>query len=215
MEPTWDEQYKQLWDDRYKKEEYAYGKAPDAFFEQWLKKFEPGLILMPADGEGRNGVFAATLNWQVTAFDLSAEGKAKALQLAQQRGVNLAYLVGDLEQLAFDEQCFDAIGLIFAHFAAEKKSQFHQKLDRCLKPGGVVIFEAFSKNHLQLTLNNPHIGGPKDINMLFSKEDLVADFKDYEILLLEEEEYILNESIYHNGKGLVIRFVGRKPLPSK
>jgi SAM-dependent methyltransferase len=198
------------WDERYKEQEFAYGKEPNLFFKEWLLKFEPGSILMPADGEGRNGVFAACLGWKVTSFDLSTEGRSKALQLAKERQVELEYIVGDFKQLEFEKEIFDAVGLVYAHFSAEKKSIYHRKLDELIKPGGIVILEAFSKNHLELIKLNPKVGGPRDINELFSKEEIRNDFKNYEILILEEEEILLYEGNYHNGKGSVVRFVGRK-----
>src|SRR4051794_3192290 len=116
MKESWDEQYKNMWDDRYKDQVYAYGKEPNLFFKEWLQKFEPGSILMPADGEGRNGVFAAQVGWKVTSVDLSAEGKSKALELAKEHQVTINYIVGDLEQLQFEKESFDAIGLVYAHF---------------------------------------------------------------------------------------------------
>ncbi len=200
----------QKWDNRYKDQEFAYGKEPNVFFKEWLQKFEPGSILMPADGEGRNGVFAAQLGWQVTSFDLSVEGQSKAMQLAKENHVTLDYIVGDLEQLKFNKETFDTIGLVYAHFSAEKKSVFHKKLNDYLKEGGIVILEAFSKNHIHLRKLNPKVGGPNDIDMLYSKEEIIADFKNYEIVLLEEEEVLLNEGNYHIGRGSVIRFVARK-----
>ena len=201
---------KQKWDERYKETEFAYGTEPNLFFKEWLPKFEPGKILMPADGEGRNGVFAAQLNWSVTSFDLSAEGQLKALKLAKENNVSLEYSVGDLEELEFEKNSFDAIGLIYAHFSAEAKSKLHQKLNTYLKPGGIIIFEAFSKSHFHFKKQNPKVGGPDNIDDLFSKEEILADFKNYEILLLAEEEIVLNEGKFHIGTGFVIRFVGRK-----
>lgn len=198
------------WDERYKDPEFAYGKDPNMFFKEWLSKFEPGSILMPADGEGRNGVFAARLGWEVTSFDLSVEGQSKALQLAREHHVALAYIVSDLEQLQFERETFDAIGLVYAHFSADKKSLFHRKLNDYLRPGGIIILEAFSKSHIHLNKLNPKVGGPTDINMLYSKSEIIADFGNYEVLMLEEEEILLNEGKYHIGKGSVIRFVGRK-----
>ena len=50
-----------------------------------------------------------------------------------------------------------------------------------------------------------------DMGMLFSKAEIMADFKDFEVILLEEEEILLNEGKFHLGTGSVIRFVGRKP----
>ncbi|OJJ20605.1 methyltransferase [marine bacterium AO1-C] len=201
-----------MWDERYQKQGFAYGKAPNVFFKEWLSKFNPGSLLMPADGEGRNGVFAAELGWQVTAFDLSKEGKTKALQLAAEQGVKLDYLVGDFAELEFAPASFDAIGLIYAHFAPEKKAAFHQRLSECLKPGGIIILEAFGKNHLEYRQQNPKVGGPGIAEMLYSEEEIRADFKDYEMIKLTEEEVTLNEGRHHNGKGSVVRFVGRKPV---
>jgi SAM-dependent methyltransferase len=200
----------QKWDERYKEPEFAYGKDPNEFFKEWLPKFAPGSILMPADGEGRNGVFAARTGWKVTSFDLSAEGQAKALQLAGENDVALEYIVADLDHLMFESGSFDAIGLVYAHFSAEKKSIFHKKLNDYLRPGGIVIFEAFSKNHLRFIELDPKVGGPREIDMLYSKEEITADFANYEMLLLAEEEIVLNEGKYHIGTGAVIRFVGRK-----
>ena len=205
-----DEKYREKWDTRYKEQEFAYGKDPNNFFKEWLPQFKPGSILMPADGEGRNGVFAVQAGWKVTSFDLSVEGQSKALRLAKEKGVTLEYIVGDLEQLNFERESFDAIGLVYAHFVAEKKSPFHKKLNDWLKPGGIIILEAFSKKHLPLRQLDQKAGGPDDINMLYSKEEIIADFENYEIVLLQEEEILSNTGKYHNGKSVVIRFVGRK-----
>jgi ubiquinone/menaquinone biosynthesis C-methylase UbiE len=202
----------QKWDERYKDSEFAYGTEPNAFFKEWLLKFKPGKILMPADGEGRNGVFAAQLNWNVTAFDLSSKGQQKALKLASENKVALEYIVGDLQQLEFEKNSFDAVGLIYAHFSAETKSKLHQKLNEYLKPGGIVIFEAFSKSHLDFKKANPKVGGPDNINDLFSKSEILEDFNKFEILYLEEEEIVLNEGKFHVGTGSVIRFVGKKEI---
>lgn len=211
MNKTWNEEYKALWDNRYREQEYAYGKEPNEFFKEHLQRFSPGSILMPADGEGRNGVFAAQCGWRVTSLDLSTEGKVKALQLASERNVSIDYLVGDLEELHFGAASFDAIGLVYAHFGADRKQALHQRLAHWLKPGGVVIFEAFSKRHLDLYKLNPSVGGPRDIAMLFSEEEMTTYFAGYEIVVLEEREIGLSEGAYHIGTGSVIRFVGKKP----
>jgi len=210
MNKSWDANYKNMWNERYMDNEFVYGKEPNLFFKEWLQKFETKSILMPADGEGRNGVFAAQLGWDVTSCDLSEEGKLKALDLAKENNVTINYIVGDLEQLDFKKESFDAIGLIYAHFAADKKSRLHKKLNDYLKPGGLIIFEAFSKLHLLYNQIEPKVGGPKDFDMLFSTLEIATDFENYEILLLEEKEITLEEGKYHIGKGSVIRFVGRK-----
>lgn len=199
-----------MWDERYSDTDFAYGKAPNQFFENWINQTKPGKILMPADGEGRNGVYAATKEWNVTSFDLSAEGKKKAEILAKENNVNLHYLVGDFEGLQFEENSFDAIGMIYAHFPASKKSTFHQRLTSYLKPGGLVILEGYAKSNLPLVQENPAIGGPKDLDTLYSKEEIENDFKGFDILYSKEELVQLTEGKYHNGEGSLIRFVGKK-----
>lgn len=200
----------QRWDDRYKSEEFAYGEEPNNYLKEQLEKLNPSTILFPAEGEGRNAVFAAKLGWKVSAFDISEEGRNKALKLAEANNISIDYQVGELETLDFHEEQFDAVALIYAHFPAEIKSEVHQRLDALLRKNGIIIFEAFSKKHLEYVTQNEKVGGPKDIESLFSIEEIKTDFTNYEIIELEEKEIELSEGLFHNGTGSVIRFVGRK-----
>jgi len=80
------------------------------------------------------------------AFDISREGKQKALQLAESNNVAVDYQVGELQNLNYSEGQFDAIALIYTHFPAGIKLQLHKILDKYLRTGGIVIFEAFGKS---------------------------------------------------------------------
>ena len=206
MNNTWTDR----WNDRYSSEEFAYGTAPNNYLKEQLEKLKTGSILFPAEGEGRNAVFAAQLGWKVSAFDISAEGKNKALKLAEANNVVIDYQVGELETLNYQAEQFDVIALIYAHFPATIKSSIHQTLETYLRKDGYIIFEAFSKKHLEYLAINDKVGGPKDIESLFSIEEIQSDFPDYEIIQLEEKAITLNEGLFHNGKGSVIRFVGKK-----
>jgi SAM-dependent methyltransferase len=198
------------WDDRYSSEEFAYGEEPNNYLKELLEKLSPGTVLFPAEGEGRNAVFAAKLGWKVSAFDISEEGKNKAIKLAETNNVPIDYQVGELETLNFQPRQFDAIALIYAHFPAAIKSEIHKQLNQLLREDGIIIFEAFSQKHLEYLAINEKVGGPKDIESLFSIEEIKADFPNYEIIELEEKEIELNEGLFHNGTGSVIRFIGRK-----
>jgi 2-polyprenyl-3-methyl-5-hydroxy-6-metoxy-1,4-benzoquinol methylase len=206
MADTWTDR----WDERYGETEFAYGEQPNNYLKEQMEKFPAGNILFPAEGEGRNAVFAATLGWTVSAFDISNEGKKKALQLSEKNNVAINYQVGELQNLNYTEGQFDAIALIYAHFPAGIKSQLHKMLDNYLSIGGIVIFEAFSKKHLEYLAINPNVGGPKDIESWFFIYEKNYDISNYDIIQLEEAEIQLNEGLYHNGLGSVIRFVGRK-----
>lgn len=67
----------EFWNQRYASVDYAYGTSPNLFYREKLEFVSPGKILFPAEGEGRNAVYAAKSGWNVTAFDLSTEGKKK------------------------------------------------------------------------------------------------------------------------------------------
>jgi 2-polyprenyl-3-methyl-5-hydroxy-6-metoxy-1,4-benzoquinol methylase len=201
---------KEKWDDRYSKKEFAFGEEPNNFFKEQMSHIPPGKILLPAEGEGRNAVYAATLGWSVYAFDLSIEGKKKAVQLASKNRVDINYEVGEFQSLSYQPNQFDAIALIYAHFQADKKSSYHKILATYLRPGGTIIFEAFSKNHLDYVTKNEKVGGPRDLESLFSMDEIKSDFDNFEVVRLEEVEVELREGLFHNGKGSVIRFIGRK-----
>lgn len=201
----------EMWDSRYSETEYAYGINPNKFFESYLNEFPlSGKLLLPAEGEGRNAVFAAKKGLDVTAFDISIEGKKKALKLAKNENVEIKYEVGNLFDLDIIKEKFDIAALIFAHFPPPILSRYHNKIADLIKDGGIIILEGFSKSHLPIRNENPKVGGPNKMEMLFSIESIKDDFPNFEIIKLEEVEVQLNEGNFHNGKGKVIRFIGRK-----
>jgi 2-polyprenyl-3-methyl-5-hydroxy-6-metoxy-1,4-benzoquinol methylase len=196
---------KDFWDKRYAESEFAYGALPNEFLKEQLQYFSTGKILFVCEGEGRNAVYAAIQQWNVEAFDLSAEGKKKALQLAEQNNVTINYQVKDATTIQYPENSFDCIALIYAHFPETIRKSIHQKLVHWLKPNGIVILEAFNPNQL-----NNASGGPKDESMLYTKELLKNDFNDLDFQQLTDDVIQLNEGKYHIGKADVIRFIGKK-----
>jgi SAM-dependent methyltransferase len=194
-----------FWDERYHHAEYAYGKNPNLFFYQELQKLKPGSLLLPFEGEGRNAVAAAKLGWKVTAFDQSLEGKRKALLLAQENQVTIDYKTGQLQELNFPYEQFDAIGLIFAHLPLAERQEFHQAIIKKLKPQGILILEAFHEKQL-----GKSSGGPQQKEMLFTEEKLRADFQDLSTISMVDLETNLDEGLFHQGLAHVIRMVAQK-----
>ena len=194
-----------FWNQRYSTEEYAYGETPNEFLKNELPKLQPGKILFPAEGEGRNAVFAATLGWDVTAFDSSIEGKRKALLLAAKHNVLIKYQIIDYQNIDFREDYFDCICLTYAHMPGNIRNKVHKKLASFLKPGGTIIFEGFSKEQI-----NRNTGGPKKINFLFDEKELKNDFNDFSVINTRKNEIRLNEGLYHRGLASIIRLKGIK-----
>ena len=200
-----------FWNERYTAAEYAYGEAPNEWLKEQLSTLRPGRILLPAEGEGRNGVFAATLGWEVNAFDISAAGKDKALKLAQKQGVQIDYFVGSFGDIQYAPESFDAIALIFAHFPPAFRQQWHRQLGQLLRPGGLILLEAFTPRQLVFNTNNPAAGGPRELPLLFTAGMIAEDFEGFEVMLAEETDTVLDEGPFHQGTGAVLRFIAKKP----
>jgi 2-polyprenyl-3-methyl-5-hydroxy-6-metoxy-1,4-benzoquinol methylase len=196
---------KEFWDERYGSKEYAYGTEPNEFYKTQLSSLTPGKILLTAEGEGRNAVYATTLGWDVTAYDINTEGRKKAELLAMKKGVKINYTMASHEQFTTELETYDCIVLIFVHSAPDNRQIIHKKLSGLLKPGGRIILEAFSKQQI-----NNNFGGPRNVEMLFSEEDLKADFSGFSTLNISEETIELYEGDFHKGTASVIRMVGEK-----
>jgi 2-polyprenyl-3-methyl-5-hydroxy-6-metoxy-1,4-benzoquinol methylase len=195
---------KNFWNERYGQKMYSYGKAPNAFFAQKLMHLPKGKILFPAEGEGRNAVYAAIKGWNVKAFDYSEEGRKKALELAKSYDVSIDYDLIDASDFQVTEQ-YDVIALIFAHFAGEERKQLFLKLEQSLAPEGYLIMEVFSKSQI-----GRESGGPKDPEFLYSKAEIQSLLPDLDFLILEETRIELDEGIYHQGDAAVIRVLAQK-----
>ena len=191
-----------FWDDRYESRDYVYGTQPNHYFQQQLDAIEkPGRLLLLAEGEGRNAVYAAEKGWQVTAVDFSAKGREKALALAAERETNFDYLLADIRQFDIAAQGgWDVIGLIYAHFPAEWRAEIHQKCAAALRPGGRIILEAFNRKQL-----NRLSGGPKNIDLLFSKSMIEQDFEALEPVECVETTVFLKEGQGHSGLAELVR----------
>jgi cyclopropane fatty-acyl-phospholipid synthase-like methyltransferase len=195
---------KEFWDERFGQKMYYYGKAPNVFYANQLIQLQKGKILLPAEGEGRNAVYAAIKGWTVKAFDFSEEGRKKALDLAASYDVTIDYQLMEASEFQASES-FDVIALVFAHFAGEERKQLFEKLEKSLAPEGHLIMEVFSKNQL-----GRESGGPKDLELLYSKSEIQALFPNLDFLILEEMKIELDEGFYHQGDAAVIRVLAQK-----
>ncbi len=192
-----------MWDSRFASEEYVYGTEPNNFFKEELLKHAPGKLLLPGEGEGRNAVFAAGMGWDVTAFDSSIAGKEKAERLAAKNKVEITYLLDSYESANFEENSFDMIAFVYTH--TNIREHQHKKMLNFLKPGGIIVLEGFSKNQL-----NYNTGGPGNVDMLYSIDEIKADFKLLSEINVREEEISIEEGQFHSGKASVIKTLGKK-----
>ncbi len=195
------------WNDKYGQVDFLYGTHPNEFLVSQVYRLTPGSrVLVLGDGEGRNGVWLAQQGLDVLSVDQSAVGLAKTRELAAQRGVPIRTEQTDLTTWKWPENEFDVVAAIFIHFPSAVRAQMHARMVTALKPGGVLILEAFTPKQLEYKT-----GGPQDLDRLYTADMLRNDFGMGERLLLEEAITGLSEGPYHHGQSAVVRLVLRKP----
>jgi len=200
-----------FWDERYKGEDFAFGTKPNEFLLSQARHLKPGLrALVPGDGEGRNGVWLAEQGLIVDTVDVSPVGVAKARKLAEDRRVEINATVADLTTWPWPRNTYDIVAALYIHFFDSDRPKIHRAMLAALKPGGILILEAFHPEQLELQKKH-HSGGPKSADMLYSKAKLTEDFAGAFILLLEEATVELAEGHRHKGLAAVVRAVVRKP----
>jgi SAM-dependent methyltransferase len=196
----------QFWDEKFKGEGYTYGTRPNAFLAAKADLFlKGGSVLVPGDGEGRNGVWLAEQGFAVTSVDSSKVGQAKARRLAAERGVAMRFELADLLRWGWPQGAFDHVVSIFFHLYSADRPRLHKSMLAALRPGGLLLMEAFRPQQLGLTS-----GGPKELDLLYDRAMLADDFAEADILLLEEAEPVLDEGALHRGMARTVRLIARR-----
>ena len=195
-----------MWDQRYNSEQYIYGTEPNDFLrEQAGLLASGGRILCLAEGEGRNAVYLAGLGMEVTAVDASAVGLAKAQQLADQNGVAITTVQEDLSDFDPGHEQWDAIVSIFCHLPPDMRQRLHKKVVNALKPGGLLILEAYRPEQLEYKT-----GGPPNAAMMMTEEVLRSELGGLHFDLLNSSVRTVIEGTGHTGRGAVVQLVALK-----
>ena len=194
----------EFWDNRYETNKTVYGDEPNQFFKTFIDTHKRGTILLPAEGEGRNAVYAALKGWKVDAFDFSKVAQEKALKRAKEMKVKINYQVMDIENYKASKQ-YDAVGLIYVHLEPFLRKKFHSEIAASLTSAGYLIFEAFAKEQ-----KNNTSGGPKDEALLYDAPSICNDFQHLHIISCGQKEVDLNEGDFHKGRAHVLQLIGQK-----
>jgi SAM-dependent methyltransferase len=202
-----------FWDERYRDEAFVYGEAPNEYLAAQRGRFRPGMrALVPGDGEGRNGVWLAEQGTaDVVTVDLSEAGVNKARRLADKRGVRITAIQADLATWAWPVGEFDVVAAIFLHLPPEIRRTIHRNMLAALRPGGLLVIEAYRPEHVEYRKKYGSKGGPPQGEMMFSEAMLREDFAGADVVELESKDVDLEEGANHFGLGAVVHGVFRRP----
>ena len=198
---------RQFWDQRFAEAGYRFGTEPVEFLAEQAPRLTPGgQALALADGERRNGVWLAEQGMDVLSLDISENALAKGRALAAERGVDLDTRCIDANDWAWPTTAFDLVVSIYFHPAPDDRRRLHAAIIAALKPGGLFILEAFSKDQVDYSS-----GGPGDPDRLYSAASLAVDFAATEIEVLAEEVVRRRGGRFPGMQAAIVRLVARKP----
>jgi len=195
-----------MWNARYSAPAYAYGTEPNDFLAAVAARIPPGRVLSIADGEGRNGVYLATLGYDVTSVDSSSVGLAKAQRLAAERGVHITTIVADLADYEIALHSWEGIVSIFCHLPPPLRRRVHEQVVRGLTPGGLYVLEAYSVQQLR-----HGTGGPTSVELLLTLDALRTELDGLDLLHAVEIERDIHEGELHHGRSAVVQVIAKKP----
>lgn len=167
----------QVWEERYGKEGYLYGKEPVVCLKTFVDVLKPGKAIDIAMGEGRNSVFLASKGFQVEGIDCSAKAVEKAKKLATEKGVSFEAKTQNLDFFLMPLMKYDTILMTYYR----PQARFFSEIRRGLVAGGTFLLEAYTVEHYKAS-PNPNL----DFEDCFKPNEVLNHLKDFHVLYYKE-----------------------------
>lgn len=129
----------EYWSEYFRGNNQNFNRKPSLLLTQAVEGVRPGKALDVGMGEGRNAINLAQRGWEVTGIDRAEGALALARQQARDQGVRLTPILQAAEEFDWGREQWDLIALLY--FSAVR--QHVSKVRESLKPGGLVVVEAF------------------------------------------------------------------------
>ena len=132
------------YDEKYRSEGYYWGRQPTSLAHRVLQIEPPDGSLKLLDigcGEGRDSVFFARNGYEVTAFDLSAEGVRKTREWIEKLNLSVEVFQADLNQY----RLHDSYDVVFSsgtlqYVPADLREEVVANYKKFTHPGGIHAF---------------------------------------------------------------------------
>ncbi len=152
------------WDERYAATELVWSRGPNEFIAAECADLPPGRAVDLACGEGRNAIWLASRAWSLTAIDFS--------QVALDKGATLAPEITWLraDATTWHGSDYDLALIAYLQLPADQRRAANRNAVQSLRSGGTFLLIAHDATNL-----SEGTGGPQDLAVLMSAEDVVAD----------------------------------------
>ncbi|MBF6546661.1 class I SAM-dependent methyltransferase [Nocardia brasiliensis] len=176
------------WDERYAQSDLVWGAPPNSTVVEHVFGLERRTPLVPdsdgqvpelpraldlACGEGRNSLWLATHGWQVYAVDYSQvgvdKGRTIATRLSRSVRSRITWECADVTELEVPGP-FELVLMVFLHLPADQRRIVLRRAADLLAPEGTLLVLGHDSTNL-----TDGYGGPKDPDVLFTPDDVIAD----------------------------------------
>lgn len=154
-------------------EKPSFNTSPNAFLIEMVTDRKPGAALDVGMGQGRNAIWLAQQGWSVTGFDPAEKAVDLARHTAQRLELHLKTEINTEEKFDFGENRWDLI--LFSYVGVR---EIAEKVERALKPQGIVVIEAFHRD----AVKGRSVGG----GVVFDTGELVKLFPNLRVTRYEE-----------------------------
>ena len=162
------------WDKRYRAKSGEEMSPPSEFIQRWIDRCPRGRALDVACGRGRNALFLAASGYEVDAVDISEEALRNARRTAQKSGLELNWILHDLDEPLCPDSPYDLI--VMVHYV---NLPLIALLTRLLKPGGILLCE----QHLA---TSAEVAGPSNPAFRLKPQQMREAARGLKILELKE-----------------------------
>lgn len=144
------------WNDRYAQTDLVWSAGPNTFVVDHVDA-RPGRALDVACGEGRNALWLAEQGWEVVGVDFSDVAIDKARRIAERRGVEVDWRVGDVTDPDLVEGTFDLVLVAYLHLPEAELAPLLEHLAGRVALGGTLLLIGHHVDNLERGY-----GGPPD-----------------------------------------------------
>jgi SAM-dependent methyltransferase len=193
------------WNARYAAKELLWTAEPNRLFAAEAEGLDPGRALDLACGEGRNAVWLAERGWRVTGVDFSEVALEKAARLAASRDVEVEWVVADVLDYEPEARAFDLVALLYLQLPYEELAEAIRAAADAVAPGGTLLVLGHHTKNLE-----EGTGGPKDVSVLYTPEDVAALLGD---LVVERAETVRRPVPLGDGEAVALDAFVRASRP--
>jgi len=187
---------KDWWEAKYKgSNDFLYGKAPSPFLVENLSLLKKGETVDIGMGEGRNAVYLASKDFQVTGLDFVPTAVERAKKLASEMNLNFEVKLQDLDFFLLPLMKYDSVVITDFH----PPLTLMKGLSRSLKPGGTLLIDSYTVEQLRMPR-----GYKADLVECFRPNEALDYIRDLHLVIYNERQISETDAR--------VQLVARKPL---